>query len=345
MNDTLLIFTCQPESMDLALNELQNGTLIQALGGHAQGIRGALVETLAPGIFVHRLEAPRAEALASIQALDPIFIRHLHPVDAELAWGGEHLPAELQQALTLRGPLALQLTTTDPALDNAQLATALEEQLQAAGVAVDPQAETILSVTATGERLLLGLSTVGQNLSAWPGGRVRYRRREAQVSRAGFKLEEALELWGEEAGAGKQALDLGAAPGSWTQVLRGLDYEVLAVDPAALDSRLEGDGGIRYFSGKSEDWLKKRDRSERYDLIVNDMKMDVVASAELMVELSEALVDGGRVIMTFKLPAKKQAAKIRAGLAILSEAYSGLRAKQLYHNRSEITVSGYLAAR
>lgn len=48
------------------------------------------------------------------------------------------------------------------------------------------------------------------------------------------------------------------------------------------------------------------------------------------------------MIMTFKLPAKKQSAKIKAGLEILSRSYTDLRARQLYHNRSEITVAGKL---
>ena len=55
------------------------------------------------------------------------------------------------------------------------------------------------------------------------------------ASRAYFKLEEALDLAGVGDLHGSHALDLGAAPGGWTEVLLDRGASVVAVDPGALD--------------------------------------------------------------------------------------------------------------
>ena len=41
--------------------------------------------------------------------------------------------------------------------------------------------------------------------------------------------------------------------------------------------------------------------------------------------------------MTFKLPQKGKTAAIKKGMAIMEQAYARQNARQLFHNRSEIT--------
>ena len=68
------------------------------------------------------------------------------------------------------------------------------------------------------------------------------------------------------------------------------------------------------------------------------MKLDIPESARVMAECADCLSDEGFGIMTFKLKPKKWTAQINAGLAILSTGYNILSLRQLFHNRSEVTV-------
>ncbi len=65
-----------------------------------------------------------------------------------------------------------------------------------------------------------------------------------EISRAEFKLLEALEVFGVSLPSRGRALDLGAAPGGWTRLLLEASLSVVAVDPANLDPRLN-----RYIPG------------------------------------------------------------------------------------------------
>ena len=78
------------------------------------------------------------------------------------------------------------------------------------------------------------------------------RARKQVASRAYFKLEEALDLAGVEDLGGKRALDLGAAPGGWTECLLDRGASVVAVDPGALDDAVARRPGVRHIQKKSQ---------------------------------------------------------------------------------------------
>jgi 23S rRNA (cytidine2498-2'-O)-methyltransferase len=183
---------------------------------------------------------------------------------------------------------------------------------------------------------LLGLSLAADNLSNWAGGARRFARDEGQVSRAEFKLLEALEYFQIELPARGVALDLGAAPGGWTRVLRQRDQYVTAVDPGELDPRITQDRGVRHKRMTAESYLAEE--PERFDLIVNDMRMDARDSARLMGRFAGRLHAGGQAIMTVKLAHSDRANVLNQTLATLRQAYVIAGARQLFHNRSEITV-------
>jgi 23S rRNA (cytidine2498-2'-O)-methyltransferase len=134
---------------------------------------------------------------------------------------------------------------------------------------------------------------------------------------------------------------MGAAPGGWTRVLRSRGLTVVAVDPADLDPRLGHDRGIRHVRERVQDYLP---RAGRYRVLVNDMKMDARASVGLMLRAAPALEPGGLAVMTLKLPreeapARQTLERVRTDLERLSERYRILEARQLYHNRHEVTVA------
>ena len=188
---------------------------------------------------------------------------------------------------------------------------------------------------------LAGVSTAQQNLSDWAGGMRRFTREERRISRSEFKLLEALELFAIVLPERGTALDLGAAPGGWTRILRQLGQYVTAVDPGSLDPRLDSDKGVRHRRMTAQEFL--REEPDRFDIIVNDMRMDAAESARLMVNFASRIYRHGVAIMTIKLPEGEDAiatrARVDAALETLRKAFTVVGARQLFHNRSEITVA------
>jgi 23S rRNA (cytidine2498-2'-O)-methyltransferase len=208
---------------------------------------------------------------------------------------------------------------------------------EATGARLDVrQPAQVLSVVCMPDKGYMGLSDVEQNLSNWAGGARRFVREPGQISRSEFKLLEALELFAVPLPEGGRALDLGAAPGGWTRLLRARGLRVVAVDPAALDPRLAGDPGIRHVRATAQQYLPGR---ERFDLIVNDMRMDARDSARLMLDAAPCLQPEGHALMTLKLPAEAPEQVMHQALALLARRYRILGARQLFHNRSEVTVA------
>ena len=81
--------------------------------------------------------------------------------------------------------------------------------------------------------------------SPFPNGVVEFKEHKSgPPSRAYLKLWEALTLLGHHPGAGERCLDLGASPGGWTWGLQALGANVLAVDKAPLDPRIESLPGV-----------------------------------------------------------------------------------------------------
>ncbi len=359
-----LVWSADPDSIELARSEVD-----------AQGALAAEYE-LAPGVWLALLARSVAAVAEAWRAAPPIFVRHMHPVHLSLPLADEPGdPGWL--ATTLAAQPALLFAAVDPAqpfsvqarvladlpykpfdlnrpLSEAVIAASgapldVRDPLQVLSVVCarvpdgwrdDARALGLLPRSDRDPRLphhaLIGLSPVAWNLSDWAGGMRRFAREAGQVSRAEFKLLEAIELFGVPLREHGVALDLGASPGGWTRVLRALKQYVTAVDPGALDPRVAADSGVRHKRMTAEEYL--RDEPDRFDLIVNDMRMDARDSARLMVAYAPLLYRHGMVIMTLKLPEENRAPVIEQAFRILRGAYEVAAARQLFHNRSEITV-------
>lgn len=357
-----LIFTCDSDFNDLALDEFYRDSIYAA--GTAE---------LAPGVWLGECDDGFWGLAETWQQKPPVFVRHLCPVDVAhpLAGVGDDIPAlaeavaaEFADGLNPDLPYSVQSRILDSSLPykpfdlNIALSAALTD---ATGAVVDVRApEQVLSVVcatlppdATSHftlpasadthhpspithYALLGLSPVDLNLSDWAGGVRRFAREEGQISRAEFKLLEALEVFRIDLPPRGVALDLGAAPGGWTRVLRGREQFVTAVDPAELDPRIAEDKAVRHKRMTAEAYLA--DEPDEFDLIVNDMRMDARDSARLMVAYAGQLYRHGIALMTFKLPEENRRQVIDHAFKILGQRYDILGARQLFHNRSEITV-------
>jgi 23S rRNA (cytidine2498-2'-O)-methyltransferase len=331
------ILTADPDFADLALAEWRKV--------------GSRPQRLAPGVY---LAAPRVDyrsTAVSWQQQPPIFIRHICPAQLQIKLAG-HL-ADLEQ---LAAAVPALHTLLDPALPfsvqtrllvdnlaykpfdvNQRLATAVQAASSAPLNVRDPR--QILSVVVAengGLTGYLGLSPAALNLSNWAGGVRRFAREPEQISRAEFKLLEALEWFGVQLPPRGVALDLGAAPGGWTRILRRHEQYVTAVDPADLHPSLQQDRNVRHLRLTAEEYLQRE--PDQFDLIVNDMRLDGRDSARLMAAYARCLYPGGQALMTLKLPQTGREAVLDHAFNILRHAYTIKGARQFFHNRSEVTV-------
>jgi len=180
----------------------------------------------------------------------------------------------------------------------------------------------------------LGISWAAHNLSPWAGGQIPIT--ESVPNRAGYKLLEALAAFSIRLRQGDHALDLGAAPGAWTTLLRRRGLRVTAVAPTALYPWLTFDAGVSYQPMLAEEYLEHCRTT--FDLIVNDMRLYAQESARIMVSYSQHLRQEGIAIMTLKLHLHNRRRVMDHAFRILRKAYKIVRVRQLVSNRQEVTL-------
>ncbi len=291
-----------------------------------------------------------------------IFVRHLAPAQktvyltnteqdlVELATEIADLPAFSQLEHGTHFAVQSRFVQTDKSFGerpfssghlNQELAAAFVEETGAIEDIKKPQ--IIVSILCTMYQGYIGISTVEENLSAWPGGARHFAQIPEQISRAEFKLLEALEYFNISLDAGAHVLDLGAAPGGWTRLLLDAGMDVVAVDPANLDSRLSRRKGLEHYRGYAEDYIEAAIRNrEMFNVIVNDMRMDAREAARGLAYASRCLKKDGFIISVFKLPHATPTINplltLKDALSIMNKAYGVVQAHQLFHNRQEVTV-------
>ena len=128
--------------------------------------------------------------------------------------------------------------------------------------------------------------------------------RQPKVSRAYYKLWE-VEKRGICSFANAVALDIGAAPGGWTEYLseRGCGL-VVAIDPGKLNDALVEKSNVVHLNCLAEQAVEKVDKLTQevgVDMIVCDMNCDPRQSARVVTSLSSKLRSGGLLILTVKL--------------------------------------------
>lgn len=317
-----LVFLTREDAWSFAMGEL----------GALSGVR---VVSLAPGAGLLLGEGDLTER---VNALSPLFIRHIHPAERVIA-SMDALPAAAEELTRDYSGKKLAVHAVDLTGERGEgaILAALLDSPAIGRFETGPEEETVLSATRAKDGIYLGLSKSRDMLSPRAGGIYRYAMTPETVSRAAFKLTEVFDRL--PLPAPREALDLGAAPGGWTRVLLERGARVTAVDPAKLDPRVEDDLRVTHYRGLSQDYLKEAgDKS--FDYLVNDMRMDARESVRVTLEALPLLKSGGILVITLKLPEKGSLKRARDAMALLREEVGILFARQLYHNRSEITCVG-----
>lgn len=196
--------------------------------------------------------------------------------------------------------------------------------------------DQVLSACVIPDGIALGLNGVANALTDWPGGRVRLAKPKGQISRSEFKLEELFRTTDLPIPTTGTAVDLGASPGGWTRILRQRGLDVWAVDPGDLDERIGRDSGVHHIRTTAGPFLTRTNLEA--DLIVNDMRMTADLSVAVMRSALRCLKPGGMAIQTLKITPHGPLRTVRNALSALNEDYEILFARQLHHNRNEVTV-------
>lgn len=309
--------------------------------------RGLNVERIGPDLGVIATATPKVGEVAAACARRPlVFLRHL---SVEVARVGRADAAEMRAVSTAVLPVIASHSCSQLAVhtwasgapkigySSGELFTQLATDLATRGISVTHAGqEHILSCCITASGVSLGLNRAQDSLTDWPGGRVRLARDEAQVSRAEFKLEELFQLFPVNLPANGRAVDLGASPGGWTRILRQRGLTVWAVDPGDLDPRVAADSGVHHARTTAGEFFRSTDQI--FDLVVNDMRMDPLMTCEVMIDATHHLHPGGLAIVTLKTGNRQPVDLVRRCLASLGRAYEIKHARQLHHNRHEVTV-------
>ncbi|WP_431040764.1 SRPBCC family protein [Streptomyces sp. P1-3] len=103
-----------------------------------------------------------------------------------------------------------------------------------------------------------------------------------------------------------------------------------------LDPRLLADPGVTHARTTAGNFFGAN--KTRFDVIVNDMKMDPRLTCDTMLTAAGRLRPGGKAVVTLKLAHGNVAASVRKCLDLLRRKHEILHARQLHHNRHEITV-------
>ena len=303
------------------------------------------------GVFLVETEREAADFVDAVVTADPIFVKHIMPVQAEVELT-EAMDRDLAilEAAVLEldpvgagDPFSVQCRRVGPGTDyrakdiEVQIGTCLEAlggvpRFSDWSAAIDER-QQVVSVFLFGRWGYVGCSPASDNLNEHCDEYRIFSRHARTVSRAEFKLLEALRKFRLQV-AGGRALDLGAAPGGWTKVLADKGMEVVAIDPAPLDPAVAALLGVTYVQSKAEEYQG----AGEFDLLVNDMNIDPEESAKLMVAMAPWLKAGCRAVLTVKLVVRRPDRLLARTAAALVPAYKIERVKHLFHNRLEVTV-------
>jgi 23S rRNA (cytidine2498-2'-O)-methyltransferase len=185
----------------------------------------------------------------------------------------------------------------------------------------------------------IGHHVAGSLVSRWPGGMFDIALPADVVSRAHFKMEEALR-WSElPIPAKARCMEIGSAPGGASQALLARQLEVIGVDPAAMAPAVASHPRFTHIRRRVVQVPKRAFRKVRW--LTADMNVApayTLEAVESIVTHSEVNVRG--LLLTLKLVDWKLADELPAYLErVRSWGYNIVRARQLVGNRQEVCVA------
>lgn len=344
-----LLVLCRPGFEPEAAAELADLAAQQGISGYPQATRDS------GWVRFHDLHRGSGSAARQRPPRDLIFARQCTAVLAELeALDPRDRIGPILAALAQlqAGPFA-DVLVEHPDSDQARplaalarsFANALRPALKKRGfLQAGPRQPCLHVCLLSGTHAVLGQSWP-QGARLWPQGIPRLRLPREAPSRSAHKLEEALLVLLDEPERerwlrpGMSAADLGAAPGGWSWILTRHHLHVTAIDNGPMSDVVMASGLVRHLRANGFAWQPP----QPMDWMVCDM---VEQPARVAARMAEWFIQGWcrRAIFNLKLPMKKRYAEVKANLADFHARSAAAavpvqtRARQLYHDREEITV-------
>lgn len=302
--------------------------------------------------YVLLLGAPRDQLAEAVPYRELIFARQKYALIDELQ--GLDVQDRISPVLEALGgkgrygELSVETPDSDEARQLAGLAkafgNALRPALRQRGLLTDkpnPKLPT-LHVAFVGNNHLLLASSAENDRAPWPMGIPRLKQDPRAPSRSAMKLDEAILCLLTPAermeliAPGMQAADLGAAPGGWSWVLAKHHLQVSAIDNGPMNADALATGLIEHIRADGFHWQPPRP----IDWMVCDM---VETPSKVARRMAQWFANGWcrNAIFNLKLPMKKRWEETALCLDLFREQCGKpvrIRAKQLYHDREEITV-------
>jgi 23S rRNA (cytidine2498-2'-O)-methyltransferase len=186
----------------------------------------------------------------------------------------------------------------------------------------------------------IGHHRVASITSSWPGGMLGKENEEKKcVSRAGLKMDEALQWSRLPIEADARVAEIGSAPGGASQVLLARGCYVTGVDPAEMAPEVLGHPRFTHIRRRSTQVRRRDFRKIRW--LTADMNVAPNYTLDAVEEIvAHAEINIRGMILTLKFPDWTLAEQVPEYLArIKSWGYNIVRARQLQYNRREICVA------
>lgn len=327
-----ILVAAQEKSINCAIREIrENFEVLQ-------------IKKLVKGVFICEINETFEKIFEKFFLNKPIFIRYILPILLEKRINAKN-NANIEELLKNINPqkddifvLHLSILNDNSKLNKENIITDCFEYFKKNNIIINPKkANRIIGLIVFDDILYFGTSAIKDSLSSWIFGESRFKNEDGQISRAEFKLLEAFEYFNINLSNYKNALDLGAAPGGWTRVLLNKGLSVVAVDPAELDKRLLKNKNLYHYKGLSQDFFKEC-KNKKFDIIVNDMKMDTKKSIQIVENAAKYLNNNGIIITTLKLNPNREFEEIKECINIIRQKHKIIGIHQLFHNRSEATI-------
>ena len=302
--------------------------------------------------YVLMLGVPREHINAAIKFENLIFARQKYALIDELK------NLDIQDRITpvmealggkgRYGDLSVEHPDSDSAKQLAGLAKAFANALRPAlrkrGLLSDKPNDKLatLHVVFISNNHLLLASSMADDRSPWPMGIPRLRQDTRAPSRSAMKLDEALLCLMTPAErvnlilSDMKAADLGAAPGGWSWVLAKHHMRISAIDNGPISEEALATGLIEHIRADGFHWQP----AKPIDWMVCDM---VETPSKVARRMAQWFANGWcqNAIFNLKLPMKKRWEETALCLNLFEQQCQKpmlIRAKQLYHDREEITV-------
>lgn len=190
----------------------------------------------------------------------------------------------------------------------------------------------------------MGFHIAGSPAGRWPGGAPLLPQpveEKEVVSRAYYKLFEALMWAGIHIKDGDVCAEIGSSPGGACQLLLERNAKVIAIDPAELEPEIAEHENLRYIRARGKE-VKKRELKD-----VRWLMADLNVAPKYTLDTIEEIVTNQNVtkvmglVLTLKMPDWKLVEEIPGWIErVKSFGFQHVRTRQLAFNRREICLIG-----